>query len=72
MQKYATTISEGTIAKSFIKTRLEVHESLLCVNKRNSTASSSRKKQYQTVTPLDYIMCTSIILPLLSLYLRRV
>ena len=46
------------------------HESLSCADKRPTTAASGRKK-YTSICSTT-IICTSIILPLLSLHLRRV
>ena len=56
MKKYATTISDGTIAKCFIEARPQhnpsTHESLSCANKRTTTAASSSKK---SLVPLYYM-----------------
>ena len=80
MKKCATTISDGTIAKFFIEARPEVHH--------NTTRAHTSRYPVQTkyyygskqqeeavpiyITTILYLVCTSIILPLLSLYLRRV
>ena len=77
MNKHATTISEGDIAKCSIEARPEVHHNTsrahtsLCPVQTTYYYGS---KQQEEAVPIccATTICTSIILQLLSLYLRRV
>ena len=77
MKKYDTTIYEGTvITKCFIEARPQIDHS----KREHARVSVLWKQTYHNgikqhevdIICSTTIICTSIIMPLLSLYLRRV
>ena len=78
MKKCAATTSEGEIAKCFIEARPEVHHNTtrsrtsLCVLCKQTYYYGSKQQEEAVPICCATTICTSIILQLLSLYLRRV